>query len=428
MTYLIQRAGNFYYNRSVPVKLRTYDPRRQIRIALNTDSRKKAAILAVKRNEEIEAYWKTLVDKTQTQAQEQYKALVQRAWLLGFTYHDIPTLAGVDVEAIKARLQHIEKVKFAPSHIEAVLGAAPAPVLMLQDVLSKYWDIAKSHILNKTPQQITKWELPRKKAMANFISCVGNKPLAKLTREDTLGFRDWWIERLKTGKYVSATANKDLKLVKTIVSTVAENFKINIECEHLFKKLLLKRNDAKRRLPFTTEYLRKVLLAPESLQGLEDEAKAVVYAFAETGAGLSELTVLSRENIILDADIPYIDIKSRSDRCLKTEFRERKIPLVGFALDAFKAYPDGFISYKDNHDILTTLISHYFSRHKLLPSDRHCLYSLRHSLQDRLLAEKVLDRVQAEIMGHKYQRPNYGDGASLEQKFEAMQKIQLKQI
>lgn len=33
------------------------------------------------------------------------------------------------------------------------------------------------------------------------------------------------------------------------------------------------------------------------------------------------------------------------------------------------------------------------------------------------------DRVQADLMGHKFQRPAYGDGASLEQKRDRIMKI-----
>jgi hypothetical protein len=36
------------------------------------------------------------------------------------------------------------------------------------------------------------------------------------------------------------------------------------------------------------------------------------------------------------------------------------------------------------------------------------------------------DRIQADLMGHKFGRPRYGDGATLAHKLEWMQKIRLK--
>jgi hypothetical protein len=38
------------------------------------------------------------------------------------------------------------------------------------------------------------------------------------------------------------------------------------------------------------------------------------------------------------------------------------------------------------------------------------------------------DRIQADLMGHKFNRPVYGTGAALAQKFEWMRKVQLKPV
>ena len=39
----------------------------------------------------------------------------------------------------------------------------------------------------------------------------------------------------------------------------------------------------------------------------------------------------------------------------------------------------------------------------------------------------VPDRVQADLMGHKFNREKYGKGSTLEKKLEWMQKIQIKE-
>ncbi|GAB5476328.1 MAG: hypothetical protein Mars2KO_44270 [Maribacter sp.] len=41
-------------------------------------------------------------------------------------------------------------------------------------------------------------------------------------------------------------------------------------------------------------------------------------------------------------------------------------------------------------------------------------YSFRHSFQDRLTAFDVKDRIQCQLMGHKFNRPVYGNGTNLE--------------
>ena len=58
----------------------------------------------------------------------------------------------------------------------------------------------------------------------------------------------------------------------------------------------------------------------------------------------------------------------------------------------------------------------------------HRTLTLRHSCQDRLTAIDTPDRIQAELIGHKFDRPKYGDGPILELKAEWMKKISLKNL
>lgn len=111
---------------------------------------------------------------------------------------------------------------------------------------------------------------------------------------------------------------------------------------------------------------------------------------------------------------------------LKTEQIDRMIPLVGFTLEVFQQYPEGFTRYYDKSESLSAMLGKYLRERKLLPTTDHAVYSLRRSFQDRILAVNAPDRVQAELMGHRFNRQEYGLGASLQQKLEWLQKIQLK--
>lgn len=84
-----------------------------------------------------------------------------------------------------------------------------------------------------------------------------------------------------------------------------------------------------------------------------------------------------------------------------------------------------FTDYHDKPDSLSSAMNKYLNENGLLPSDKHTLYSLRHSFQDRLLTANAPDRVQADLMGHKFHRLYYGDGSSLKQKLEWLKKVQL---
>lgn len=426
MLYLIERNGNFYFNRRVPEIYRSQDKRDIIRYALKTRDRRIALRLAIAQNEKLEAYWQTLAGSEEQNSPNQYAALVERSQLLGFPYYPSQQIAELPLQEIVARLLHVEKEKFKQAHTEAVCGQMTAPIIKLDKVLDLYFDIVKDKTLNKSPNQIRKWQNPRKRAIANFIKYVGNKPISELSRNDLIKFRDHWITRIKSENLVTDSANKDLINLKTIVTTIAEELKISLDTAHIFKNLLLKNDGNETRLPFEKSFILSTLLNPDKLEGLNDQAKWTLYAFAETGAGLNELTGLLPEDIILDAEVPHIHIRPWRGRTLKTKYRKRIIPLVGFALDAFKACPNGFSDYHDRPDSLSGLISKYLREHELMPSPQHTVYSLRHSFQDRLLAANTPDRIQADLMGHKFGRPRYGEGATLQHKLEWMKKVQLK--
>jgi len=114
--------------------------------------------------------------------------------------------------------------------------------------------------------------------------------------------------------------------------------------------------------------------------------------------------------------VPYISIKDRPGRPLKTAHSERDIPLVGFALQAMLQLPGGFPLYRDAPDNLSTCVNKFLRENNLLPSENHSMYSLRHSFQDRLTSANVPERIQCELMGHKFSRPKYGLGGTLVEK------------
>ena len=125
--------------------------------------------------------------------------------------------------------------------------------------------------------------------------------------------------------------------------------------------------------------------------------------------------------------MPHIIIASRKGRKLKTKHSKRVIPLVGYALQAFQARPEGFPKYRMDPDHLTNKVNKFLREHDLFPSEKHSVYSLRHSFQDRLSEVDAPDRIQAELMGHRFSREKYGHGPSLEKKKEWMEKICLKE-
>ncbi len=146
---------------------------------------------------------------------------------------------------------------------------------------------------------------------------------------------------------------------------------------------------------------------------------------ADTGARPKEICNLNADDIILDQPIPYILIRSNGKTELKTSYSKRVIPLVGYALDGAKLCPLGFDRYFDKSDNLSATLNKYLKENDLLPTDKHSLYSLRHSFQDRMNEVNMTERIQCELFGHKYKREKYGS-PSLELKYDWTKKIALK--
>ena len=61
----------------------------------------------------------------------------------------------------------------------------------------------------------------------------------------------------------------------------------------------------------------------------------------------------------------------------------------------------------------TTVISKQLRASGLVDDPRQSLYSLRHWFQDQLTKLDVVDRAQAQLMGHRFHRPKYGYGKDL---------------
>jgi len=424
MTYLLKRKDHFYYNRNVPTIYRDLDSRPNIRIALKTTCRKTALRKAIALDMEVEAYWQYLFTEGQCHDVKRFGKVVHIARQMGFTYKPMQEIISLPLQEVAGRILALQDA--TPKQVEVALGGKEQLDIRLGQVLEKYWILTQDRILNKSDNQIRKWRNPRIKAVESFIAVVGNKALKAVTKDDITKFRNHWIERVRDESKNPDSANKDFIHLKAVLEAVVEHEDITIDVPRLFKKIKFKPSFKQSRLPFTNEQI-KTLLNSDKLENLNKEGKWFLHVAAETGARPSEILGLMPEDIVLNVPIPYISIKNREKRMLKTPHSERTIPLVGYALEAFKAMPNGFPKYRDKPDNMANAVNKFLRKNKLLPSDKHSVYSFRHSFQDRILSVNAPDRVQAELMGHKFNRPKYGNGASLELKKEWLDKVCVKE-
>ena len=96
-----------------------------------------------------------------------------------------------------------------------------------------------------------------------------------------------------------------------------------------------------RRLPIPIDNIKAI---QSDCMSADDDLRWIVALLNDTGMRLGEVVGLAKSDIILDADIPYINLLPHRWRRLKTSGSQRCIPLVGKALwganRAIKVTPD----------------------------------------------------------------------------------------
>jgi integrase len=370
----------------------------------------------------VEAWEARLAGDT-SDAEQRFEAARDLAAARGFRYLPAAKVAALPTEELLARVEAVPERRGQPDKIEAaaILGGAQEARITVSRALDLYWTLAADKARGKSEDQLRRWRNPLKKATANFVAVVGDKPLAEVSGDDMLDFRGWWIEKIEAEGLTPNSANKDFTHLGVVWRTVNKLKRLGLVLP--LSDLALKEDERRTRPPFSVDWIRDKLLAPGALDGLNTEARCIVLGMVNTGYRPSEGASLGAAQIRLDAKVPHLSIEPVG-RQLKSAYARRVIPLAGVSLDAFRACPNGFPRYADNPSLSAT-VNKYLRERGLMESPGHTLYSLRHAFEDRMLAAGVDDRIRRDLFGHRLDRERYGKGASLEHLAEVVRRIAL---
>lgn len=124
---------------------------------------------------------------------------------------------------------------------------------------------------------------------------------------------------------------------------------------------------------------------------------------------------LELTDLMLEEEVPHVHVRKNTVRGLKTDHSERLLPFLGGSLNAAHelAAMGGWGKRLGKNMYATSIISRHLRESGLVTDKRRSLYSLQHWFQDQLTIRDVVDRAQAQLMGHKFQRPKYGYGKDL---------------
>ncbi len=411
-----ERSGVYRYIRRVPREVAHLEERTHVKQSLKTKNLKDALERAESIHRAAETLWRAMLAGNDNQsAMAQYHAAVQAAQSLGFTYQP-----AAEAAVTSSLLEINERFKVAEAHygkspavVNAAMGTAPAPSPRLSNIWELYAEHNASGLKGMSPDQLRKHKVSRLRAIEYAKEALGSDmELRAIKRPDVLKMRGWWLTKIETEKLKAYSANRcfsDLKGMLTVIDDALQT-----EYRTAWDKVRLKETTATKlgkRPPFPVAWVQEKILAPGAMDTMNEDARLIVYTMVETGARLGEICNLRPQDIRLEDDVPHIEIAEREDRVQKTEYSIRRIPLVGVSLWAMKQRPNGFPRYADSADAASALINKVMLSAGLRPTNRHTCYSLRHTFQDRIENAECSDRMQADLMGHEFGRPTYGDGA-----------------
>ena len=257
------------------------------------------------------------------------------------------------------------------------------------------------------------------------INLLGDRPIDEYATSDASLLRDHLIEK-------GLTINTIKRMYSTIRSVI--NLIIReqgIDCSNAFSNTYMPDlDDSKQRQPISNEDIKTI---QNECKKIDDEKRWLIALISDTGMRLSEAAGLLKEDLKVNQNIPYIDIKPHPWRSLKTKSSIRKVPLVGASLWSAKRIlesdndgPFAFALYtnekKCNANSASAALNKWL-RNRL--GEGNVIHGFRHSMRDRLRAVEcpsdLIDQIGGWTRGSVGE--GYGKGYSLEIKFKWIEKL-----
>ena len=373
--YLTNRNGIYYFQRRVPTDVRSHYNSYAIACSLKTRSRKIALRAASSLSLQLEEYWMTL---------------------------RVNQLTSI----------HCHKLKTSPDRAVSGVSFMNAKDLYLK---LKGQGRAESFI-TYTERNVD-----------YVIEAIGNKDLMDYEPSDGGAFRDWLTEK----GLASSSVKRVFSTIRAITNLAIAEYGLDMRSPFAnvyFPEL----DDIKERLPVSPHDIK---LIQSHCRETNDEMRWLLALISDTGMRLAEAAGLALNDIVLDSEIPYINLKPNDSRRLKTKQSSRKIPLVGLSLWAAQqvksefngtyAFPRYTKGGRCNANSASAALNKWL---KQIASESVTVHSFRHSLTDRLRAVQcprdIIDAIGGWTAGSIGEK--YGEGYKLDVLHEWMLKLVIK--
>ncbi|MEM9421017.1 MAG: tyrosine-type recombinase/integrase [Pseudomonadota bacterium] len=239
-------------------------------------------------------------------------------------------------------------------------------------------------------------------AIDSFVKLMGDRDTLTLTPKDV----QTWINKCEASGQKTSTIGRRIAALRAVVNRYFREHEI--EKQNPFTKPKLKESggSGSDRLPFHKKHIQHIDHYCKHAPRLTDDMRHMVALLKLTGARPLEIGGLDADDLMLDHDVPHIWFRHNAHRRLKTKGSERRIPLVGKALEAAQEAkqkkPKGalFPTPCHNTNSLSQRLNKMLRRAGVPKSPRLVVYSFRHTLEEALRAAGVREHTQKRIMGH----------------------------
>lgn len=401
--HVVKRGNAFWFQRAVPGDLKHHYGKRLIRIKIDSidpgEVAKKAETLASQLDNEFAVLRGEIILKEGPSIYEKARELLNPDnWELDLANRH------------PSENEDDAKIELIHSAINLMADDDPAARLALQIETSGGAFLASEAVdvwADWKFEELNHRNLKHMKMSVGYlIDACGDRPVNNYTRKDCVAL----VNYLRNERRVStSTVRRNLS---NIVSLLNRSFNVlGIDAQNPFAHFdLPKAKDANKREEFSEEELSRIVA-----RGISNKShvSCLMLMQVNTGATVSELAGLGRDDVFLDDNIPYIRIQPREWRQLKNNnSRPRDIPLVGVSLEATRHAFNAFASVDhlfpmyihelDDGSIITRSESASAAINKITKSlsDGKTSYSFRHSLVNRLVRSGCPLEVHYQITGH----------------------------
>jgi len=334
-SYLYQKRGVYYFSKQVPSDVRQHYKRDRIVICLKTKSVSRAKRMCESILQRLHDYWLSL-----------------------------------RLSAMPLPAQHLVR----DSNGHGQLSSGPT-LLEARDAYIKLKGVGKDKTFIRGASR----------NVDAVIKHLGDRPIDGYSSSDAAALRDVMLDR---GLSI-ASVKRNFSTIRSIINlTISEQ---GLDCGNAFARTFMPEEDRQRRLPIPIDIIRAI---QADCRHMDDDMRWVVALLSDTGMRLGEAVGLAKSDVVLDADMPHINVILHPWRRLKTKGSERCIPLVGEALWAASRAIEGtsgddFLFPRYNRGSSSNANSASAAINKWLKPrvpDNCVIHSFRHSMRDRLRA------------------------------------------